>query len=253
MRNRAKEIVNLLEDNNMIAQERRKAKENRNKYIGVGSQGASSYGNYDSYDSSPSNSHRYEESYSEESGWNNAVKETVNAAPSNNSFKNDVASNESSLLNLTDDLVSVKNSKTDDDFTDFQSATVSVPASKDVKKTISSSQDLFGEFETPSVQSNSFAPKPSIQTSFFDSSINANSVSPVKSSNQATNNQTNFTGFANFEAISKPSPKKAPVENSLNDFITKNSNLVSLEFGNNSIKNPTQPTLSTLQKSKLNS
>ena len=61
VRNRSKEIVSLLQDDERIAEERKKARAARDKYTGVSSENGrgfgSSSGRYDSYDSG---SNRYD-------------------------------------------------------------------------------------------------------------------------------------------------------------------------------------------------
>lgn len=51
VRNRAKELVELLSDVEKIRGERRKAKVNRSKYIGVGNDGGYGGGGFSSFDS----------------------------------------------------------------------------------------------------------------------------------------------------------------------------------------------------------
>ena len=51
MRNRSKELVELLADVEKIRQERKKAKANRSKYVGTGNDGFSSGGRYGGFGS----------------------------------------------------------------------------------------------------------------------------------------------------------------------------------------------------------
>lgn len=47
VRERAKQVIDLLQDDKRIRQEREKAKSNRDKYVGVGNEGGSRYGGFE--------------------------------------------------------------------------------------------------------------------------------------------------------------------------------------------------------------
>lgn len=203
MRNRAKEIVNLLEDNNQIVSERKKASENRNKYIGVSSQGGSSFDRYDDYSS---NSYRSTEVQSTS---DNIQQEYVSARTDfsspqskDNKEKNELKSSneEGSLLNFDEPVSNSKHSN--DDFAEFQSADSSVP----IQSQKIPSQDLFSDFESPSLfnRDKSISPVNTAPVPFHTKiestphSIDGNSA---KAANESFS-------FANFETVSKPTVKK---------------------------------------------
>ncbi|KAI7898453.1 uncharacterized protein BX663DRAFT_524775 [Cokeromyces recurvatus] len=275
VRNRAKELAELLADVDLIKAERKKAKKNRNKYTGVGSEGGMMYSGSSRYegfgsDYGSSNSadfydeerpSRYDDETSNSS--DSTSKQNQNKSIKKEEIKKPKTAKEMNLFDL-DDKVTVQSTNKndddwgdftigneDDDFDDFVSATQSnnVPP-KPPHQTPQKSQDIFdllGEentFTTPSDPIRKSQGRDLMLSQAFDTLTVSKSTEQLTTKQPTTVNQTTTTTTA---IASDTSP--------IGGIWSQASNLISLDsLGTKSTttKKPQGPSMNSLKNASIN-
>ncbi|KAI8087951.1 uncharacterized protein B0P05DRAFT_530816 [Gilbertella persicaria] len=239
VRNRAKELAELLNDVDMIKAERKKAKKNRNKYTGVGSDGGMMYsssssmgGRYEGFGSgSYDDSDRYDEdrsnrydTYDEPNHYNDTESSPVQEE------KQPKTAKELNLFDFDEPVTHTKSNHDDDwgdfaagddnldDFDDFQSAppaanttttTTTVASTTKVPKKSNDIFDLLGDEDT-------FTSTPQQQ------------------------NLVLSQGFS-FDTLQQQQPQQQQ-QTPMNGIWSQASNLISLDSLGSTQPKPTQPT-----------
>lgn len=232
IRNRAKELSNLLNDESRIRQERKKAKENAKKYGGVSSNsyagGTSRYGNYSSnngsYDDDEGYANRvfgdggvFGERYEEQRPAGNAKFEEYEVETSSSNRRTSKPSVGTSNVNAT----SKSSQSAPVDLFSFDNPEPAAAASNGNAPVEDDDDDDFDDFQTANTagQSNT-ANSNSGNLSDLLSNAYSQPAQPQIIQQQQSQQQQQFQSFSNQQPVAAVSSKPAPKEDLFGSLLT---------------------------------